>query len=162
MPSESFWWFVDQPKGVGAMLDVMEIWKRLPHRYPFLMVDRVTELEEGKRAVALKNVTSNEPFFVGHYPGRPIMPGVLILESLAQVGGILLFADLGCKGRVPLFGGIDRARFRRIVVPGDQLRLEVEVLKARGGSGKVVGKAFVGDELAAEAELLFFAGPNNE
>ncbi|MBI2914303.1 MAG: 3-hydroxyacyl-ACP dehydratase FabZ [Firmicutes bacterium] len=141
------------------MLDIPEIWRRLPHRYPFLLVDRVTELEEGKRAVGIKNVTANEPFFSGHYPGRPIMPGVLIVECLAQVAGIVLFSNLGVKGKIPLFGGIDKARFRRMVVPGDQLRIEVEVLKARGGSGKVVGKAFVENELAAEAELLFFAGP---
>ena len=140
------------------MLDIMKIMATIPHRYPFLLVDRIIELEPRKRAVGIKNVTINEQFFQGHYPGNPIMPGVLIIEAMAQVGGISIMGDnpeeVGKK--VPLFASIDEARFRRLVVPGDQLRIEVDVLKVRSSLGKVSGKAFVGDELAAEAVLTFF------
>ena len=138
------------------MLDILAIQNRLPHRYPFLMVDRVVELLPGKRAVAIKNVTVNEPHFTGHYPGRPIMPGVLILETLAQVGGLVVMdPEDGTGKKIPLLAGVDRARFRRPVVPGDQLRLEVEMLQLRRSMGKCHGIAYVGDEKAAEAEFMF-------
>jgi 3-hydroxyacyl-[acyl-carrier-protein] dehydratase len=145
-------------KGEGFMLDIVAIQERLPHRYPFLMVDRVLELEPGKRAVALKNVTVNEPHFTGHYPGKPIMPGVLILEALAQVGGLAVMIpdqDEVPGSRVPLLAGVDKARFRRPVVPGDQLRLEVDIVQLRRSTGKCKGIAFVGEEKAAEAEIMF-------
>ncbi|MDA0711332.1 MAG: 3-hydroxyacyl-ACP dehydratase FabZ [bacterium] len=135
------------------MLDIEGIMKALPHRYPFLLLDRVIEWEPGKRLVAIKNVTMNEPFFQGHFPGKPVMPGVLILEAMAQGAAILMKKDSD-EDMVPLFMGIDKARFRRQVVPGDQLRLEVETLKARRNVCKGTGKAFVGDDLAAEAELM--------
>jgi 3-hydroxyacyl-[acyl-carrier-protein] dehydratase len=145
-----------EAKGEGLMLDIMTIQKRLPHRYPFLMVDRVLELVPGKRAVALKNVTVNEPHFTGHYPERPIMPGVLILETLAQVGGLVLMNPEHEAGKqIPLLAGVDKARFRRPVVPGDQLRLEVDILQVRRSTGKCHGVAYVGDEKAAEAEFMF-------
>ncbi len=139
------------------MLDILAIQNRLPHRYPFLMVDQVLQLEPGKRAVAIKNVTINEPHFTGHYPGRPIMPGVLILESLAQVGGLVVMdpQEHGTGKKVPLLAGVDKARFRRPVVPGDRLRLEVEILQLRRSTGKCQGVAYVGDEKAAEAEFMF-------
>jgi beta-hydroxyacyl-ACP dehydratase FabZ len=136
-----------------AILDIEGIMKALPHRYPFLLLDRVIEWEPGKRLVAIKNVTMNEPFFQGHFPGKPVMPGVLILEAMAQGAAILMKKDSD-EDMVPLFMGIDKARFRRQVVPGDQLRLEVETLKARRNVCKGTGKAFVGDDLAAEAELM--------
>lgn len=134
------------------MLDNEAIQKVLPHRYPFLLVDRIVELEAGQRAVGIKNVTANEPFFPGHFPGRPVMPGVLIVEALAQTAGVLI-GEAG-SGRIPLFMGIDKARFRRQVVPGDQLRLEVEVLRRRRNVCRVAGRAFVGEDLAAAAEIL--------
>lgn len=139
------------------MLDIREIQERLPHRYPFLMVDRILELQPGKRAVALKNVTANEPYFTGHYPGRPIMPGVLIVEALAQVGGLAVMTESDARDdtRVPLLTGVNKARFRRVVTPGDQLRLEVDVLQLRRTMGKCRGIAYVGEENVAEAEILF-------
>jgi 3-hydroxyacyl-[acyl-carrier-protein] dehydratase len=145
-------------KGEDSMLDTMAVQDRLPHRYPFLMVDRVLELEPGKRAVALKNVTVNEPHFTGHYPGRPIMPGVLIIEALAQVGGLAVLTSETADesgGVIPLLTGVDKARFRRPVVPGDQLRLEVDILQLRRTIGRCRGVAFVGDDIVAEAELMF-------
>ncbi len=137
------------------MLDVLDIQRRIPHRFPFLMVDRILELEPGSRAVGLKNLTINEQFFSGHYPHRPIMPGVLMLEAMAQVGGLAVIQDTVESDKVPLFTGIDKARFRRVVVPGDQLRIEVEVIQARRNLAKCQGRCYVGDELAAEAELMF-------
>ncbi len=127
----------------------------LPHRYPFLLVDRIEELDPGRRAVGLKNVTLNEPYFQGHFPGNPVMPGVLILEALAQVGAVALLTEEANRGKLGLLTGIDRARFRRMVRPGDSLRLEVELVQRRGPMGKAAGRARVGDELAAEAEILF-------
>lgn len=130
----------------------------MPHRYPMLMVDRILELEKGRRAVGLKNVTVNEPVFTGHYPGRPIFPGVLIVEAMAQVGGIALMPEdvqPGDEERVPLLTGVDKGRFRRPVVPGDAMRIEVEVLRARRGLGKVAAVASVDGETVAEAELMF-------
>jgi beta-hydroxyacyl-ACP dehydratase FabZ len=137
------------------MIGLKEIQDVLPHRYPFLLVDRIVEMELGKRVVGLKNVTINEPFFSGHFPGHPIMPGVLILEAMAQVGGFLLMRSLGLRSekKVLYFTGIDGARFRRPVVPGDQIRFEVEVLQLRRQICRMKGAALVDGQLAAEAEL---------
>jgi len=135
-------------------LNVIEIMKRLPHRYPFLLVDRIVEIEAGKRVVGIKNVTINEPFFQGHFPGHPIMPGVLIIEAMAQVGGVFaLVSDEIGDDKVTYFVGIDKARFRKPVLPGDVLRLEMETLGSRRGIYTFQGKAYVGDTLVAEAEL---------
>ncbi|MCK4536069.1 MAG: 3-hydroxyacyl-ACP dehydratase FabZ [Desulfuromonadales bacterium] len=136
------------------VLNSLELMEYLPHRYPFLLVDRITDFEEGKSIVGVKNVTINEPFFQGHFPGHPIMPGVLILEAMAQVGGV--FAQLSKdvkKDEVPYFVGINKARFRKPVLPGDVLRLELNLLKLRRGIYSFTGKAFVEDKLVAEAEL---------
>jgi beta-hydroxyacyl-ACP dehydratase FabZ len=136
------------------MIDINEIMQLLPHRYPFLLVDRVLEFELSKRVVGIKNVTSNEPFFVGHFPGKPIMPGVLIVEAMAQTGGILAFKSFPeMKGSV-LFIGIDNARFRRPVIPGDQLKMVVNVVKHKKEIWVFEGKAYVGDELVAEAKIM--------
>jgi len=136
------------------MIDINEIIQLLPHRYPFLLVDRVLEFEPSKRVVGIKNVTSNEPFFVGHFPGKPIMPGVLIVEAMAQTGGILAFKSFPeMKGSV-LFIGIDNARFRRPVIPGDQLKMVVNVVKHKKEIWVFEGKAYVGDELVAEAKIM--------
>lgn len=141
--------------GASAPLDTKAIKKLIPHRYPLLLVDRVTELSAGERIVALKSVSANEPFFQGHFPQFSVMPGVLILESLAQAGAIMMLAgSSGDDGSLPFFAGADKVKFRRQVVPGDLLRLEAEVLKQRGGICRLAGRAFVGDELAAEAEIL--------
>jgi beta-hydroxyacyl-ACP dehydratase FabZ len=135
-------------------MDINEILDILPHRYPFLLIDRVLELEEGKRARGLKNVTINEPFFQGHFPGQPIMPGVLIVEAMAQVGGILAFKSANVRDRVVYFMGIDKARFRRPVLPGDTVEFELTVKKTRGTIWTFKGEAFVDGKLVAEAELM--------
>lgn len=136
------------------MLDVNEIMKLLPHRYPFLLVDRVTEIDPGKKIVGLKNVTINEPFFPGHFPGHPVMPGVLIVEAMAQVAAILVYASSDDnKGKITYFVGIDNTKFRKPVVPGDQLRLELEVIGIRRGIYTFSGKAYVEGKLVTEAEL---------
>ena len=137
------------------MLDAKQILDLLPHRYPFIMVDRVLEIEPGRRVVAIKNVSVNEPYFQGHFPGHPVMPGVLILEALAQAGAVALLAAPEHRGKLGLFAGLEGVRFRRQVVPGDQLRLEVEITRLRGSIGRGNGKAYVGGELVAEGELLF-------
>ena len=137
-------------------LDVQEILDYLPHRYPFLLIDRILEFEELKRIVALKNVTINEPFFQGHFPGVPIMPGVLILEAMAQAGGFLVFKTLPDRHqKLVFFSGVDKAKFRRPVRPGDQLRIEMEVVRVKSRIGKLRGQAFVDDQLACQAEILF-------
>jgi 3-hydroxyacyl-[acyl-carrier-protein] dehydratase len=139
------------------MMDIHQILKKLPHRYPFLLVDRVTEIEKGQRIKALKNVTINEPFFVGHFPHRPVMPGVLMLEALAQTAALLSFDAAGQDSddkTVYYFVGIDGARFKRPVEPGDQLVLDVSVLRAKSGIYKFHGRATVDGELAVEAELM--------
>jgi beta-hydroxyacyl-ACP dehydratase FabZ len=136
-------------------LDINEILKALPHRYPFLLVDRILEYEKEKRIVGIKNVSYNEPFFTGHFPGRPIMPGVLIIEAMAQLGGVLLLQehDLKDHGLVYL-AGIDNAKFRKTVIPGDQLRIVVDVLRYKHTICKMRGEAFVNETLVAEAEFL--------
>ncbi|MEW5765735.1 MAG: 3-hydroxyacyl-ACP dehydratase FabZ [Acidobacteriota bacterium] len=137
------------------MMDVVEIQRILPHRYPFLLVDRILEIDPGKRIVGIKNVTVNEEFFLGHFPGKPVMPGVLIVEAMAQVGGVLLLKDMPDReNKLVLFAGIDEARFRRPVVPGDQLRFEVEVLRLKSSTCKLQGKAYVDGNLVAEAVIL--------
>src|SRR5437899_4898664 len=135
-------------------LDIHEILKILPHRYPFLLIDRVLDIKRKERIVAIKNVTINEPFFAGHFPGVPIMPGVLIVEAIAQAGGALLLIEVPDRHqKLMVFTGIERARFRRPVVPGDQLRIEVEVKAWRGNAVRMEGIAYVGDKRAAEATV---------
>ncbi len=140
------------------MLGIKEIQEIIPHRYPFLLVDKVEELEIGKRAVGYKNVTMNEYFFAGHFPEEPVMPGVLIIEALAQVGAISLLSVEEYKGKIAYFGGISKAKFRRKVIPGDVLRLEVEIIKMKGPIGVGKGIATVNGETAVEAELTFAVG----
>ncbi|PTD97051.1 3-hydroxyacyl-ACP dehydratase FabZ [Pseudothauera lacus] len=138
-------------------MEINEILQYLPHRYPFLLVDRVLELEEGKRILALKNVTMNEPFFPGHFPNHPVMPGVLIVEAMAQAAALLSFKTMGVKpdeNSVVLFAGIDNVRFKRQVVPGDQLMFDVEILQGKRNIYKYKGVARVGDQIATEAELM--------
>jgi beta-hydroxyacyl-ACP dehydratase FabZ len=137
------------------MVGLKEIQEVLPHRYPFLLVDRILELELGRRVVGIKNVSINEPFFAGHFPGHPIMPGVLVIEAMAQVGGYLLMKSLNARAekKVMYFTGIDKARFRRPVVPGDQLRFEVTVLQQRRLVCRMLGEASVDGKRVAEAEL---------
>ena len=140
------------------ILEAKDIQQIIPHRWPFLLVDRVVEMEEGVRAVGVKNVTINEPFFQGHFPGYPIMPGVLIVEALAQVGAVALLSLPENKGKIGFFAGIDGFRFRRPVVPGDSLRLEVTLTKMRGPVGKGSAKAIVEGKTVAEGELTFAIG----
>ncbi len=146
---------VDAEEGRSRRLDIGEIQRILPHRYPFLLVDRVLELDGFHRAVGIKNVTINEQFFQGHWPGTPVMPGVLIIEALAQLSGVLLLRKLENTGRLAVLLSIDRAKLRRTVVPGDQLRLEIETLKLKARTGRVQGRATVEGELAAEARINF-------
>ena len=136
------------------MLKIDEIMALLPHRYPFLLIDRVVEVERKKRIVAIKNVTINEPFFQGHFPGYPIMPGVLVVEAMAQAGGVLVLLDLPDPGdKLMLFTGVDGAKFRQPITPGDQLRIEVTILQLRSRAVRLEGKAYVDGKLACEATL---------
>ena len=138
------------------MFDINEIKNILPHRYPLLLVDRIDELKAGEKVVGIKNVTINEEFFQGHYPGHPIMPGVLIVEAMAQVSGFLMKNSIEKpENKLPYFAGIDKAKFRQPVKPGDQLKIIGKVLRLRNRVAKVAAEAYVEDELAAEAELLF-------
>ena len=137
------------------MLDIVQIQEIIPHRPPFLLVDRILELEPGKRAVGLKNVTMNEPFFVGHFPGYPVMPGVLIVEALAQVGSVAILSLEENKGKLGFFAGIDEFRFRGQVKPGDTLILELEITRLKGPIGKGRATAKVGETVVAEGELMF-------
>ena len=135
-------------------LDIYEILKILPHRYPFLLIDRVTEIVRTKRIVAVKNVSVNEPYFAGHFPAGPIMPGVLVVEAMAQAGGVLLMTEFPDREhKLLLFTAIERAKFRRPVVPGDQLRIEVDVLVWRGNAGRMQGKAYIDGKVACEAVI---------
>lgn len=138
-------------------MDIKEIMEIIPHRYPFLLIDKVESIEENK-IVAKKNVTMNENFFQGHFPQEPVMPGVLIIEALAQAGAVSLLAKDEFKGKIAYFGGIDKAKFRRKVVPGDTLTLEVELIKMRSKVGVAKGVAYVEGKKAAEAELTFIVG----
>jgi len=135
------------------MMDIKEIQKLLPHRYPFLFVDRIIDIEPGIKAVGIKNVTINEEFFQGHFPGHPIMPGVLIIEALAQVAGVLAFRSGISEGKSVYFMSIDKAKFRKPVVPGDQLRLEISIVQQRGNVWKFSGNAVVEEKVVAEAEF---------
>jgi 3-hydroxyacyl-[acyl-carrier-protein] dehydratase len=136
-------------------MENIDIQKILPHRYPFLLVDRIIDLEEGKRAVGIKNVTINEPFFQGHFPGNPIMPGVLIVEAMAQVGAVSILSMEEYKGKPAVFTGIEKIRFRKQVIPGDTLTIEAELIAIKRGIGKAKATAKVGDKIAAEGELMF-------
>lgn len=137
------------------MLDIKQIQETIPHRYPFLLVDEITEIEEGKRVVGKKNVTINEPFFQGHFPDYPVMPGVLIVEALAQTGAVVMLKKEENAGKIGFLAGIDKCRFKRQVKPGDQLKLEVEVTRLKGPIGKGKAVATVDGELACEAEIMF-------
>ena len=144
-----------------STIDIYEVRNYLPHRYPFLLVDRVLECVPGKYVVGIKNVTINEPFFNGHFPDHPVMPGVLILEALAQISGVLAFTTMGMKPDAAnwfYFAGIDHARFKRIVIPGDQLKLRVEILRQKSKVWVFTAEATVNDELAASAELTIVKG----
>lgn len=142
-------------------LNINEIQKILPHRYPFLLIDRVKECEPGKKAVAIKCVSGNEPFFQGHFPGNPIMPGVLIIEALAQAGAVAMLSLEANKGKLALFAGIKNAKFKRQVIPGDVLELKCEIIKEFGSMGVGEAVATVNGEVAAKAELTFAIVPNN-
>ncbi|WP_404803965.1 3-hydroxyacyl-ACP dehydratase FabZ [Lysinibacillus sp. S1] len=140
------------------MLTSQQLQAILPHQYPFLLVDRIVELEEGKRAVGLKNVTINEEFFKGHFPQYPVMPGVLIVEALAQVSAVIMLTKAGNEGRLGLLAGIDHCRFKKQVKPGDQLHLEVEITRVKGAVGKGRGIAMVDGEIVCETDLVFAFG----
>jgi 3-hydroxyacyl-[acyl-carrier-protein] dehydratase len=140
---------------VNAPLGPAQIRELIPHRYPFLLVDRIEELEAGARVVGVKNVTQNEPFFQGHFPDYPVMPGVLIIDAMAQVGAVGIMAGGEHVDKLALFAGIDGVRFRRQVLPGDVLRMEVEIVRLKGRVGRGKGRATVGDERVCEADLMF-------
>lgn len=142
-----------------TVLDINKIREIIPHRYPFLLIDRVIYLEPGIKATGYKNITSNDSFFQGHFPGNPIMPGVLIIEALAQLGCIAMLVKEEYKDMIGLFAGIDSARFKKQVIPGDKLDLFVELLKLKGFVGKFRGEAKVDDQIVAEAEILFALAP---
>ncbi|ADQ06446.1 beta-hydroxyacyl-(acyl-carrier-protein) dehydratase FabZ [Caldicellulosiruptor hydrothermalis 108] len=137
------------------MYDINRIHEVLPHRYPFLLVDKIVEIEEGKRAKGIKNVTINEPFFQGHFPQNPVMPGVLIVEAMAQVGAVAMLSKDEFKGKTPFFAGIDKVRFKKVVKPGDVLVIETELISLKGSIGKAKAFAYVEGEIVCEGELLF-------
>ncbi len=139
-------------------MDIKEIMDVIPHRPPFLLLDTVEEMVPGERIVAKKNVTMNEPFFVGHFPGEPVMPGVLVVESMAQAGAVAILSMDDFRGKTAYFGGIKDAKFKRKIVPGDTLRLEVTIEKLKKNAGVGMGKAYVGEKLAAQAEIIFMIG----
>ncbi len=142
-------------EGGESSLGIDAIQQIIPHRYPFLLLDRILELVPGERAVGLKNVSADEPFFQGHFPGHPVMPGVLIVEAMAQTGAVMMLAGENESGsRIPFFAGMEKVKFRRPVVPGDQLRLELSMLRQRSGVCRMEGRALVGGDLAAQAEIL--------
>ncbi|MBG9942243.1 3-hydroxyacyl-ACP dehydratase FabZ [Brevibacillus formosus] len=147
---------------IKAPLDIMQIQEIIPHRYPFLLVDKIEELELGKKAVGIKNVTINEPFFQGHFPGYPVMPGVLIVEALAQVGAVAMLSMEEHQGKIGLFAGIDEFRFKDQVKPGDTLVLEVELTRVRGTVGKGHGRALVNGKVVAEGGLMFALTAGNK
>lgn len=140
---------------MNTIVNIEEIMDIIPHRNPFLFVDKVEILEEGVKAIGYKNVTMNEYFFQGHFPGKPVFPGVILIETMAQVGSVILLSKDELKGRIPFFAGINKFRFKRVVKPGDTLRMEVEITKLRGTIGIGQGVAYVGDEVAAEGEFMF-------
>lgn len=149
----------DQPENVApTTLSSVEIQKILPHRYPFLLVDKIIEIEYGKRAVGIKNVTANEPFFMGHFPGYPVMPGVLMIEAIAQVGAVAVLGMPENKGKMAFFAGVDEVRFKRQVVPGDTLRIEVILTRVRGPIGQGTGEATVEGQLACRGSFMFALG----
>ncbi|WPX08276.1 3-hydroxyacyl-ACP dehydratase FabZ [Anaerocellum danielii] len=137
------------------MHNIDKILEIIPHRYPFLLVDKIIEVEEGKRAKGVKNVTINEPFFQGHFPGNPVMPGVLIVEAMAQVGAVAMLLKEEFKGKTPFFAGIDKVRFKKVVKPGDVLLIETELISLKGSIGKAKAAAYVDGEIVCEGELLF-------
>ena len=141
-----------------AIYTAQEIMDIIPHRYPFLLIDTIEELEEGMRALGKKCVSANEPYFQGHFPGNPVMPGVLIMEALAQVGAVAILSRPEWKGRTAYFAGIDKAKFRKKVLPGDVLMLEIEIIKSKGPIGVGKARAFVDGMVVAEAELTFAVG----
>lgn len=149
----------DQPENSQpTTLSSVEIQQILPHRYPFLLVDKIIDIEYGKRAVGIKNVTSNEPFFVGHFPGFPVMPGVLIIEAIAQVGAVAILGMPENKGKIAFFAGVDEVRFKRQVVPGDTLRIEVSFTRLRGPIGQGTGEATVDGQIACRGSFMFAIG----
>ena len=139
-------------------MDIKEIMSIIPHRQPFLLIDRVEEIVEGEKVIATKNVSYNEPFFAGHFPQEPVMPGVLIVEAMAQAGAVAILSMDEFKGKTAYFGGIKNAKFKKKVVPGDVLRLEVSIEKFKRNAGIGVGTAYVGDKVAAQAEIIFMIG----
>ena len=145
-----------------AALSNVEIQQIIPHRYPFLLVDKIIEIEWGKRAVGIKNVTANEPFFMGHFPGYPVMPGVLIVEAIAQVGAVAILGMPENKGKLAFFAGLDEVRFKRQVVPGDTLRMEVTLTRVRGMFGQGMGEATVDGQLACRGSFMFMMGKMEE
>lgn len=143
---------------MAEVLNVNEIKEALPHRYPFLLVDKIEIISPGKKVIGYKNVTINEPFFQGHFPEEPVMPGVLIVEAMAQTGAVLVLSEEKFKGKTPYFVGLNKVRFREKVVPGDTLKMEVEKIRMRSSMGIGKGKVYVNDKLVAEGELMFAIG----